>query len=202
MPRAYGVTPDGKVFPLKNVHMPPDGTGENGGYYTPEVSQTGTDQMTVSFTPSKPGMPPVEPVTVTLPKGAGGGGGRAVIANEAVSEDTQECILSFPEQKSIIVSMLFTGTSQNESEANVTVEPMYNSTPSTGLSINYAARIRGTYQAMMEIISPADEFEGPIIVSGNGCSRGSRICKINGLKLRTDSTHYIAAGTKITVETV
>lgn len=41
--------------------------GEDGGHYTPTVTQPTSTTMKVEFTPSKPGMPAVEPVTVTLP---------------------------------------------------------------------------------------------------------------------------------------
>lgn len=45
----------------------PPADGEDGGCYTPAVSQPTSTTMKVEFTPSKPGMPAVEPVTVTLP---------------------------------------------------------------------------------------------------------------------------------------
>lgn len=48
------------------------GTGTAGGYYTPEVTQPSDDTMQVSFTASKDNMPPVEPVSVTLPAGPAG----------------------------------------------------------------------------------------------------------------------------------
>ena len=41
--------------------------GEDGGYYTPGVTQPTTDTMQISFAPSKPDMPAVNPVTVNLP---------------------------------------------------------------------------------------------------------------------------------------
>lgn len=47
-------------------------TGEDGGYYTPEISQPNADTMTVSYTPSKEGMQAVEPQTVQLPAGKNG----------------------------------------------------------------------------------------------------------------------------------
>lgn len=46
--------------------------GEDGGYYTPAVSQADTGTMTVSFTASGTDMPAVEPVTVELPQGPKG----------------------------------------------------------------------------------------------------------------------------------
>lgn len=49
-----------------------DGTdGEDGGYYTPKVSQPSAATMLVEHTPSKAGMPAVEPVTINLPVGSG-----------------------------------------------------------------------------------------------------------------------------------
>lgn len=41
--------------------------GEDGGYYTPGVTQPTTDTMQISFAPSKLDMPVVDPVTVNLP---------------------------------------------------------------------------------------------------------------------------------------
>ena len=41
--------------------------GEDGGYYTPGVTQPTTNTMQISFTPSKSYMPNVNPVTVILP---------------------------------------------------------------------------------------------------------------------------------------
>lgn len=46
--------------------------GEDGGYYTPEITQADTDTMTVSYTASGSGMPTIEPVTVELPQGPAG----------------------------------------------------------------------------------------------------------------------------------
>lgn len=50
-----------------NAQNPPK-NGEDGGHYTPGVTQPTATTMKVEFTPSKPGMPGVEPVTVTLPE--------------------------------------------------------------------------------------------------------------------------------------
>lgn len=41
--------------------------GEDGGYYTPGVTQPTTDTMQISFAPSKSDMPAVDPVIVNLP---------------------------------------------------------------------------------------------------------------------------------------
>lgn len=48
------------------------GTGTAGGYYTPEVTQPSDGTMQVSFEASEDNMPPVEPVSVTLPAGPAG----------------------------------------------------------------------------------------------------------------------------------
>lgn len=48
------------------------GSGSAGGYYTPEVTQPTADTMQVSFAASEDDMPPVEPVSVTLPAGPAG----------------------------------------------------------------------------------------------------------------------------------
>lgn len=42
---------------------------EDGGYYTPEVTQSDDSTMTISFTPSKEGMPAVSDMQVQLPYG-------------------------------------------------------------------------------------------------------------------------------------
>lgn len=54
----------------------PGPTGEDGGYYTPSITQAeGSNQAVVSFTPSKAGMPAVEDAVITLPAAGGTGGG-------------------------------------------------------------------------------------------------------------------------------
>lgn len=47
--------------------------GADGGHYTPVVTQTAADTMTVEFQPSKAGMAAVEPVKIKLPVGSGSG---------------------------------------------------------------------------------------------------------------------------------
>jgi lysophospholipase L1-like esterase len=53
--------------------------GEDGGYYTPTVTQTNSTTMTISFAPSKAGMPSVTNATIDLPvntnTGTSSGGG-------------------------------------------------------------------------------------------------------------------------------
>lgn len=48
------------------------GSGENGGYYTPSVKQPDSDTLQFDFTPSKAGMPAINPVQVELPAGPKG----------------------------------------------------------------------------------------------------------------------------------
>ena len=48
------------------------GSGADGGYYTPTVTQPTADTMEVSYTPSNESMPSVPTVSVTLPKGEKG----------------------------------------------------------------------------------------------------------------------------------
>lgn len=48
------------------------GPGENGGYYTPSVKQPDSDTLQFDFTPSKAGMPAIDPVQVDLPAGPQG----------------------------------------------------------------------------------------------------------------------------------
>ena len=52
----------------------PGADGEDGGYYTPAVTQLDDDTVQFKFTPSKPDMPAVNPVTVELPVWQGSGG--------------------------------------------------------------------------------------------------------------------------------
>lgn len=53
---------------------PDAGPAEDGGYYTPAVTQPGANKIQFSFAPSKETMPAVEPVQVELPVGQGSGG--------------------------------------------------------------------------------------------------------------------------------
>lgn len=55
-------------------------SGEDGGYYTPEVTQPAGDTMEVSFTPSKATMPEVASKKVTLPAGTPGADGKSAYA--------------------------------------------------------------------------------------------------------------------------
>lgn len=48
--------------------------GEDGGYYTPAVTQPEQNKIQFDFTPSKADMPAVKPVQVELPAGQGSGG--------------------------------------------------------------------------------------------------------------------------------
>ena len=48
--------------------------GEDGGYYIPRVTQINATTVRFEFTPSETDMPTIDPVTVTLPAGTGGGG--------------------------------------------------------------------------------------------------------------------------------
>ena len=48
--------------------------GEAGGWYTPAVTQPDENTLRVAFTPSKEGMPDVEPTDIALPAGGGSGG--------------------------------------------------------------------------------------------------------------------------------
>lgn len=47
-------------------------SGEDGGYYTPVVTQPDADTMQVAYTPSKTGMPTVAPKSIALPAGTDG----------------------------------------------------------------------------------------------------------------------------------
>lgn len=51
------------------------GVGSDGGYYTPEVTQTSETTMTVRYVASKSDMPAVEAVEVTMPRGERGANG-------------------------------------------------------------------------------------------------------------------------------
>ena len=62
-------------------------TGQDGGYYTPSVTQPSDTTMQVSFTPSQAGMPSVEPVTVELPSGGSNSGQWEEIADVTTVED-------------------------------------------------------------------------------------------------------------------
>ena len=70
---------DGNVYKydfneLANLPETPEGEqGADGGYYTPAVTQPTEDTIQFDFTPSKAGMPAVEPVQVKLPAPDSGG---------------------------------------------------------------------------------------------------------------------------------
>ena len=46
--------------------------GDDGGWYTPAITQPDENTIRMSFTPSKEDMPAIEPVDITLPAGGGG----------------------------------------------------------------------------------------------------------------------------------
>lgn len=48
--------------------------GEPGGYYLPVLRQISDTTIEVSYTPSNPDMPPVQPVTITIPVSGDSGG--------------------------------------------------------------------------------------------------------------------------------
>ena len=50
--------------------------GEDGGYYTPSVSQPNANTMTVAYVPSKADMPSVAAKTINLPSGKDGKDGK------------------------------------------------------------------------------------------------------------------------------
>lgn len=58
---------------------------EDGGYYTPSVTQPNDNTVRFAFTPSKSTMPAVESRDITLP-GGGGGGGLPVPATASVGQ--------------------------------------------------------------------------------------------------------------------
>ena len=53
------------------IQGPPGPQGPDGGYYVPAVEQTGENELKVSFSPSLPDMPAVDPVQITLPHSGG-----------------------------------------------------------------------------------------------------------------------------------
>lgn len=55
--------------------------GEDGGYYTPNVSQPNSGTMKVSFTPSKADMAKIEDTTINLPSGPKGADGMSPVAS-------------------------------------------------------------------------------------------------------------------------
>lgn len=73
------ITSEGLIFVLDEYDAGNDFqkvsyyTDISGGHYTPSVNDNGNGTMTVSFTASRDGMPDINPVTVTIPKGKNGG---------------------------------------------------------------------------------------------------------------------------------
>lgn len=60
--------------------------GQDGGYYTPSVTQPSDSTMQVAFAPSQVGMPNVEPVTVELPGGISDDNDWVLLAEETLAE--------------------------------------------------------------------------------------------------------------------
>lgn len=76
-------TLEGELQPTKTltgrmnaVRVEGGASGENGGYYTPVVSQLNENTMQISFTASKDGMAAVADQTITLPAGKDGEDGK------------------------------------------------------------------------------------------------------------------------------
>lgn len=57
--------------PHFGIQGPPGPQGASGGYYVPAIEQTGENELEVSFSPSLPDMPAVDPVQVELPHSGG-----------------------------------------------------------------------------------------------------------------------------------
>lgn len=78
----------------KDGDTPQKGTdyfdGEDGGYYTPTVSQPDANTVTFSFAPSDADMPEAEPVTVTLPPGPQGPAGADAPGSYTIPDYWQE----------------------------------------------------------------------------------------------------------------
>lgn len=57
---------------VQAINDVPKGSGENGGYYVPTITQSDESSMTVSFNASNGDMPEVTPITIDLPAGPKG----------------------------------------------------------------------------------------------------------------------------------
>lgn len=64
--------------------------GEDGGYYTPAVSQPDENTVRFEFTPSKEGMPTVDPVAIELPSGGNDSGQNVDLTGYATETWVQE----------------------------------------------------------------------------------------------------------------
>lgn len=81
--------------------------GEDGGYYTPAVTQPSDNTLSFAFTPSKSDMPTVQPVQVTLPAGTGSGGN--VDLNWLDPEDGEVFTVIVPEATLTGISASYSG---------------------------------------------------------------------------------------------
>ena len=71
------------------IQGPPGPQGASGGYYVPAIEQTGENELEVSFSPSLPDMPAVDPVQVELPHSGGNvDSNGCFVAQDIPPEDT------------------------------------------------------------------------------------------------------------------
>lgn len=90
----------GKVRELRAVDMP-EGDGESSvaGYYTPVITQTDSTAMEISFLPSSPDMPAVEPTAVSLPAGKDGSAPKISIATGRELDGRKRVTISVQTEK-------------------------------------------------------------------------------------------------------
>lgn len=93
--------------------------GEDGGYYTPSMTQPDDETIRFDFTPSKEGMPAVEPVQVTLPVSQNGGQGSNGWSNEEIillENILKKCVTETDQTSNIdaLITMLMSGSSGSE----------------------------------------------------------------------------------------
>lgn len=135
---------DGNVYKydfneLANLPETPEGEqGADGGYYTPAVTQPTEDTIQFDFTPSKAGMPAVEPVQVTLPAPDSGGnadqsGGLSTTASELLITILRNGVYS-ADQSANITALAAELAVTEEEEPDTPVEPDEPVTPDKTLS--------------------------------------------------------------------
>lgn len=126
--------------------------GEQGGWYTPAVTQPYEDTLRMSFTPSKEGMPAVKDADITLPAGGGG--------------------LSSTERSTLIAVVNAIGAfnvTNGQELIDAFNDAWVQKIPATGITLSDASLsfTTGTSQALIATVEPSDSTDTVVWSSSN-----------------------------------